>query len=127
MFSRGLNGEPVRWAVRPLGQGQGHGQGSGRGDVTGRGYSGYGGAIIDGGGTGKENGKTLLSTHEAKKGWHLEQIWEGDRRLTMITVRHHGVRVHFDEIDDRWVLPAYELPFDERAACVSFEGSGQIT
>lgn len=105
VFSRGLNGEPVRWAVRPL-------SGSTNGLKSGSG----------GGG-----GKTLLSTHEAKKGWHMEQIWEGDRRLTMVTVRHHGVRLHFDELGGGgWVLPAYELPFDQRAPCVGFRGWDEV-
>lgn len=96
VFSRGLNGEPVKWIVRSLG-------GTSAGVKTGT------------------TGKTLLVTHEAKKMYHLEQVWEGDRRLTMNTVRHCGVRRHFDEIASGWVLPMYELPFDEPRACVAIE------
>lgn len=62
--------------------------------------------------------KTLLTTHEAKRGYHLEQVWEGDRRLTMTTMRHHGRRLHFDELED-WILPMYEFPFDEPQRCYS--------
>jgi len=60
--------------------------------------------------------RTLLTTHEARKNYHLEQVWEGDRRLTMTTVRHHGRRLHFDELGN-WTLPMYEFPFDEPQPC----------
>lgn len=60
--------------------------------------------------------KTLLSTQEAKKQYHLEQIWEGERRLTMTNVRHRCRRPHFDDLQD-WTLPDYEFPFDEPQAC----------
>jgi len=66
--------------------------------------------------------KTLLTTHEAKKSYHLEQVWEGDRRLTMTTVRHHGRRLHFDELVD-WMLPMYEFPFDEPRPCHAENGA----
>lgn len=93
VFSRGLNGEPVKWAVRPLG-----------------------------------DGRTLLTTHEAKRSYSLEQVWEGDRRLTMVTSRHQGVRLHSDELgrdgEEGWVLPGVELPVDERGACVGWDGGG---
>lgn len=61
-------------------------------------------------------GRTLLTTHEAKKHYHLEQIWEGNRKLTMTMVRHNTRRLHFDELQD-WTLPAYEFPFDEPQPC----------
>ena len=60
--------------------------------------------------------RTLLTTHEAKKTYHLEQIWEGERRLTMTTVRHNGRKLHFDELQN-WTLPMYEFPFDEPQSC----------
>lgn len=60
--------------------------------------------------------RTLLTTHEAKKNYHLEQVWEGDRRLTMTTVRHRGRRPHFDELEN-WTLPMYEFPFEEPEPC----------
>lgn len=61
--------------------------------------------------------KTLLVTHEAQKHYHLEQIWEGERRLRMTTRRHYGRRLHFDELQE-WSLPMYELPFDQPRPCV---------
>lgn len=62
--------------------------------------------------------KTLLTTHEAKRTYRLEQIWEGERRLTMTTIRQYGRRQHFDELED-WILSTYEFPFDEPQACHS--------
>jgi len=56
--------------------------------------------------------KTILITHQAKKNYHLEQIWEGERRLTMRNVRRYGRKPHFDEMEE-WALPSYEFPFDE--------------
>jgi len=56
--------------------------------------------------------RILLTTHQAEKNYHLEQVWEGDRRLTMSTVRHHWRRLHFDNLE-YWTLPKYEFPFDE--------------
>lgn len=64
----------------------------------------------------RHGSKTLLSTQEAKKHYHLEQIWEGERRLTMTNVRHRGRRPHFDDLQN-WTLPDYEFPFDEPQAC----------
>lgn len=60
--------------------------------------------------------KTILITHQARKNYHLEQTWEGERRLTMRNVRRHGRRPHFDEIEE-WMLPMYEFPFDEPLQC----------
>lgn len=60
--------------------------------------------------------RILLTTHQAEKNYHLEQVWEGDRRLTMSTVRHHWRRLHFDNLE-YWTLPKYEFPFDEPQPC----------
>lgn len=62
--------------------------------------------------------RTLLTTHQARKRYHLEQIWEGDRRLTMRNVRHHGTQKHFDELHE-WDLPHFEFAFDAPATCSS--------
>jgi len=62
--------------------------------------------------------RILLTTHQAERNYHLEQVWEGDRRLTMSTVRHYGRRLHFDELE-YWTLPRYEFPFDEPKQCYS--------
>lgn len=117
VFSRGSNGEPMRWIVRSL---EGTGTAS---STSARAGMGAATGLVTG------TGKILLTTHEAKKGWHMEQVWEGDRRLTMVTVRHAGVKPHFEEVTrgeggGDWVLPSYELPFDERAACVAGEAWG---
>lgn len=65
----------------------------------------------------RSNGsRTLLKTHEAIKDYHLDQIWEGDRRLTISNCRHRVRVLHFDELM-QWTLPSYEFDFDEPQAC----------
>lgn len=65
----------------------------------------------------RSNGsRTLLKTHEAGKDYHLDQVWEGDRRLTISNCRHRVRVPHFDELQD-WTLPSYEFEFDEPQPC----------
>lgn len=65
--------------------------------------------------------RIFLRTHQVGREYELEQIWEGQRRLTTQTLRFVHPRAHFDELDSRWLIPSRELFLSEHSCCRSDE------
>lgn len=59
--------------------------------------------------------RIFLRTHQIGREYELEQIWDGQRRLTTKTLRFVHPKAHFDELDRRWLIPSRELFLSEHS------------